>query len=125
MCLCPVQGLNVSLYWKNPDPRKFVNVVPTSAITGNHTTCVMACEASGGDDVWGRGVASSCTTRPDHVWPDFVLGWMVCKHYTGITSDVMQQAKRYGRVSEGGGGLAWMAAYIPVAAPPARLMHSG
>ncbi|GIL53237.1 hypothetical protein Vafri_8897 [Volvox africanus] len=28
------QGLNVSLYWKNPDPRKFVNVVPTSAITG-------------------------------------------------------------------------------------------
>ena len=29
-----VQGLNVSLYWKNPDPRKYVNVVPTSAITG-------------------------------------------------------------------------------------------
>jgi hypothetical protein len=28
------QGLNVSLYWKNPDPRKYVNVVPTSAITG-------------------------------------------------------------------------------------------
>lgn len=28
------QGLNVSLYWKNPDPRKFVNVVPTSAHTG-------------------------------------------------------------------------------------------
>lgn len=28
------QGLNVSLYWKNPDPRKFVNVVPTSAISG-------------------------------------------------------------------------------------------
>jgi hypothetical protein len=32
-CVCP-QGLNVSLYWKNPDPRKYVNVVPTSAITG-------------------------------------------------------------------------------------------
>ncbi len=28
------QGLNISLYWKNPDPRKFVNVVPTSAHTG-------------------------------------------------------------------------------------------
>ncbi len=28
------QGLNVALYWKNPDPRSFVNVVPTSAITG-------------------------------------------------------------------------------------------
>lgn len=24
----------MSLYWKNPDPRKYVNVVPTSAITG-------------------------------------------------------------------------------------------
>ena len=28
------QGLNVSLYWKNKDPRTFVNIVPTSAITG-------------------------------------------------------------------------------------------
>lgn len=28
------QGLNVALYWKNPDPRHYVNVVPTSAITG-------------------------------------------------------------------------------------------
>uniref|UniRef100_A0A061RKG6 Eukaryotic translation initiation factor 5B n=1 Tax=Tetraselmis sp. GSL018 TaxID=582737 RepID=A0A061RKG6_9CHLO len=28
------QGLNVSLYWENPDPRKFINIVPTSAITG-------------------------------------------------------------------------------------------
>ncbi len=28
------QGLNVALYWKNADPRKYVNVVPTSAITG-------------------------------------------------------------------------------------------
>lgn len=24
----------MSLYWKNPDPRRYVNVVPTSAITG-------------------------------------------------------------------------------------------
>lgn len=28
------QGLNVALYWKNKDPRKFVSMVPTSAITG-------------------------------------------------------------------------------------------
>jgi translation initiation factor 5B len=28
------QGLNVALYWKNPDPRTYVNLVPTSAITG-------------------------------------------------------------------------------------------
>jgi len=28
------QGLNVSLYWKNKNPREFVNIVPTSAITG-------------------------------------------------------------------------------------------
>ncbi len=28
------QGLNVALYWSNPDPRKYVNIVPTSAITG-------------------------------------------------------------------------------------------
>lgn len=28
------QGLNVALYWKNRDPKTFVNIVPTSAITG-------------------------------------------------------------------------------------------
>lgn len=28
------QGLNVALYWENPDIRKYVNIVPTSAITG-------------------------------------------------------------------------------------------
>lgn len=33
----PMQGLNVSLYWKNSDPRKYVNVVPTSGITGKQS----------------------------------------------------------------------------------------
>uniref|UniRef100_A0A7S0SPN1 Eukaryotic translation initiation factor 5B n=1 Tax=Mantoniella antarctica TaxID=81844 RepID=A0A7S0SPN1_9CHLO len=28
------EGLNAAIYWDNPDPRKFINVVPTSAITG-------------------------------------------------------------------------------------------
>lgn len=28
------QGLNAALYWDNPDVRKYINVVPTSAITG-------------------------------------------------------------------------------------------
>ncbi|KAK9915050.1 hypothetical protein WJX75_004126 [Coccomyxa subellipsoidea] len=28
------QGLNVALYWKNPDVKKYVNIVPTSAISG-------------------------------------------------------------------------------------------
>ena len=28
------RGLNVSLYWKNKEPRRIVNMVPTSAITG-------------------------------------------------------------------------------------------
>ena len=27
-------GLNVALYWQNKDVRKYVNIVPTSAITG-------------------------------------------------------------------------------------------
>ncbi len=33
-CFVCIQGLNVSLCWQNTDPRKFVNVVPTSAVTG-------------------------------------------------------------------------------------------
>ena len=28
------EGLNAAIYWNNPDVRKFINVVPTSAITG-------------------------------------------------------------------------------------------
>ncbi len=28
------QGLNVALFTKNPDRRKYINIVPTSAITG-------------------------------------------------------------------------------------------
>lgn len=28
------EGLNVALYWENKDPRRYANVVPTSAITG-------------------------------------------------------------------------------------------
>jgi translation initiation factor 5B len=33
-CAAAAQGLNVELYWQNKDPRRFVNIVPTSAITG-------------------------------------------------------------------------------------------
>lgn len=28
------EGLNTALYWENPDPRKIISLVPTSAITG-------------------------------------------------------------------------------------------
>lgn len=28
------QGLNAALYYENPDPRNYVSLVPTSAITG-------------------------------------------------------------------------------------------
>lgn len=31
------QGLNVALFWENPDIRKYVNIVPTSAVTGEGT----------------------------------------------------------------------------------------
>lgn len=29
------QSLNAALFYENPDPRSFVSLVPTSAITGN------------------------------------------------------------------------------------------
>lgn len=29
------QSLNAALYYENPDPREYVSLVPTSAITGN------------------------------------------------------------------------------------------
>lgn len=29
------QGLNAAVYYENPDPREYVSLVPTSAITGN------------------------------------------------------------------------------------------
>lgn len=32
--LLAAQSLNCCLYYKNPDPRKYVSLVPTSAITG-------------------------------------------------------------------------------------------
>lgn len=39
-----MQGLNTELYWKNTDMRSFVNIVPTSAITGEGVLgCVAAC----------------------------------------------------------------------------------
>lgn len=29
------QGLNAAVYYENPNPREYVSLVPTSAITGN------------------------------------------------------------------------------------------
>ena len=28
------QGINACLYWENPDPKEYVSLVPTSAVTG-------------------------------------------------------------------------------------------
>ena len=41
------QGLNVALYWRNRDPRSFINIVPTSAITGEGERCFPPCSLEG------------------------------------------------------------------------------
>lgn len=28
------QGLNAALYWENPDPKEYISLCPTSAVTG-------------------------------------------------------------------------------------------
>lgn len=41
------QGLNAAVYYENPDPRNYVSLVPTSAITGAVTNnTVNYCEIS-------------------------------------------------------------------------------
>lgn len=36
------QSLNAAVYYENPDPREYVSLVPTSAITGNTTyKCIL------------------------------------------------------------------------------------
>lgn len=34
------QGLNAALFYENPDPRSYVSLVPTSAITGKSIYCI-------------------------------------------------------------------------------------
>ena len=46
--LPPCQGLNVALYWKNPDPRSYVNVIPTSAVTGEGIPDLLQVSGRGG-----------------------------------------------------------------------------
>jgi translation initiation factor IF-2 len=51
LCVCYIathslmfaQEINVALYWDNKDMRKFVSMVPTSAITGVCTVHVWVC----------------------------------------------------------------------------------
>ena len=62
------QGLNVALYWKNKDPRSFVNVVPTSAITGECAGCVF---------FWGGGPAVSTPSLCWGLAPAPVIGGVV------------------------------------------------
>lgn len=75
------QGLNVALYWKNPDPRSFVNVVPTSAISGEGLpdllqlmvcVCMLVCAC-----------VSAC---PSVCAPLFVPLWLSCTSHTQHTS---------------------------------------
>lgn len=34
------QSLNAALFYENPDPRSYVSLVPTSAITGTLINCI-------------------------------------------------------------------------------------
>lgn len=54
------QGLNVALYWKNRDPRTFINIVPTSAITGEGEQRGGSALRGGGAAAWRRSLRVQC-----------------------------------------------------------------